>query len=119
MIMASNETRFYGLPNTSCHPLRQLFWRPGFANRVDLHGIGIAFKLCLDDAGDKFPVHDGWAAVGGQRPITPCGSGNAWEYGGAEWETRRPLKSYARNVNLFHCLPRYRLGSPDEGGGEF
>src|ERR1035437_7631290 len=67
------------------------------------HQIGIAFKLYSDDASDKYPVHDGWAAVGGQRPATPYGSGNAWEYGGAEWETNRPLNTYARNVQVFHC----------------
>jgi prepilin-type N-terminal cleavage/methylation domain-containing protein len=65
--------------------------------------IGIAFKLYSDDASDKYPVHDGWAALGGQRPATPYGSGNAWEYGGAEWETNRPLNTYARNVQVFHC----------------
>src|ERR1019366_5754287 len=54
------------------------------------HQIGIAFKLYADDASDKFPLHDGWAADGGQRPAAPYVSGNAWEYGGAEWETNRP-----------------------------
>ena len=66
------------------------------------HQIGIAFKLYSDDASDKYLVHDGWAAVGGQRPATPYGSGNAWEYGGAEWETNRPLNTCARNVQIFH-----------------
>src|ERR1035441_2363819 len=67
------------------------------------HQIGIAFKLYADDASDKFPIHDGWAADGGQRPAAPYVSRNAWEYGGAEWETNRPLNSYARNVQVFHC----------------
>ena len=67
------------------------------------HQIGLAFKLYSDDASDKYPVHDGWAAVGGQRPTNPYVSGDAWEYGGAEWETNRPLNSYARNVSVFHC----------------
>ena len=65
--------------------------------------IGFAFKLYSDDANDKFPVHDGWAAAGGQRPVNPYTGGNAWEYGGAEWETNRPLNVYARNLNVFHC----------------
>ena len=65
--------------------------------------VGLALKLYADDASDKYPVHDGWAALGGQRPANPWVSGNAWEYGGGEWETNRPLNSYARNVNIFHC----------------
>ena len=67
------------------------------------HQIGIAFKLYSDDANDSFPIHDGWAAVGGQRPASPYTGGNAWEYGGAEWETNRPLNHYARNVEVFKC----------------
>ena len=67
------------------------------------HQIGIAYKLYSDDASDTLPIHDGWAAVGGQRPAAPYVGGNAWEYGGAEWETNRPLNTYARNVEVFHC----------------
>lgn len=67
------------------------------------HQIGIAFKLYCDDASDCFPIHDGWAAAGGQRPASPYTGGNAWEYGGAEWETNRPLNHYARDGNIFHC----------------
>jgi hypothetical protein len=67
------------------------------------HQIGIAFQLYSHDANDKYPVVDGWAAVGGQRPANPYVAGSAWEYGGAEWETNRPLNVYARNVNVFHC----------------
>ena len=65
--------------------------------------IGLAFKLYCDDANDKYPVHDGWAATGGQRPAAPYTSGNAWEYGGSEWETNRPLNTYARNIDIFKC----------------
>jgi prepilin-type N-terminal cleavage/methylation domain-containing protein len=67
------------------------------------HQIGVAFKLYADDANDRYPVHDGWAAVGGQRPASPYLGGSAWEYGGAEWETNRPLNRYAGNVGVFHC----------------
>ena len=65
--------------------------------------IGIAFKLYSDDNNDKFPVHDGWAATGGQRPATPYTAGYSSDYGGAEWETNRPLNRYAANVEVFHC----------------
>jgi prepilin-type N-terminal cleavage/methylation domain-containing protein len=65
--------------------------------------IGIACKLYCDDNGDKFPVHDGWAATGGQRPGTPYTGGYASDYGGAEYETNRPLNRYVGNVEVFHC----------------
>ena len=35
------------------------------------HQIGIAFQLYTHDANDKYPVVDGWAAAGGQRPANP------------------------------------------------
>ena len=65
--------------------------------------------LCLSmygsDYGENYPVHDGWAALGGQRPVTPAPviTGFAAEYGGQEWETNRPLNEYTKNVNVFHC----------------
>jgi prepilin-type N-terminal cleavage/methylation domain-containing protein len=59
------------------------------------HQIGIAYQLYSQDANDRYPVVDGWAAVGGQRPANPYVAGSAWEYGGAEWETNRPLNTYA------------------------
>jgi prepilin-type N-terminal cleavage/methylation domain-containing protein len=65
--------------------------------------IGIAFKLYVDDNNDNFPVHDGWASVGGARPINPSITGNAAYYGGNEWETNRVLNRYAVNVEIFHC----------------
>jgi prepilin-type N-terminal cleavage/methylation domain-containing protein len=67
------------------------------------HQIGIAFKLYADDNSDKYPVHDGWASVGGKRPNPPNISGNAAYYGGDVWETNRPLNYYAGNVEVFHC----------------
>jgi len=67
------------------------------------HQIGISFQLYSHDANDLYPVHDGWAAVGGQRPANPYVSGSAWEYGAAEWETNRPLNRYVLNVGVFHC----------------
>ncbi|MCX6922114.1 MAG: prepilin-type N-terminal cleavage/methylation domain-containing protein [Verrucomicrobia bacterium] len=65
--------------------------------------IGLAFKMYADDAQDKYPVHDGWAATGGQRPVVPYISGYAADYGGDQWETNRPLNRYASNKEVFHC----------------
>src|SRR3954466_13925309 len=60
--------------------------------------IGIAFRLYSDDHTDKYPVHDGWASVGGKRPAVPYVSGNAADYGGNVWDTNRPLYRYTGNV---------------------
>ena len=65
--------------------------------------IGLAFKMYADDFGDKYPLTDGWAATGGQRPARPYVTGNATDYGGGEWETNRPLNRYAANPQVFHC----------------
>ena len=71
------------------------------------HQIGVAFQLYSQDANDQYPVHDGWAAVGGQRPANPYVAGSAWEYGAEEWETNRPLNTYARNVRELPKTPTY------------
>jgi prepilin-type N-terminal cleavage/methylation domain-containing protein len=65
--------------------------------------IGVAFKMYADDSSDNYPVHDGWAAVGGQRPTNAYSGGFAFDYGGTEWETNRPLNRYVGNVQSFHC----------------
>jgi len=67
------------------------------------HQMAICFQLYLADNSDNYPVHDGWAALGGQRPATPVVTGFAAQYGGQEYETNRPLNQYARNVNVFQC----------------
>ena len=65
--------------------------------------IGIAYKLYSDDSNDKYPIHDGWGATGGARPAPPYITGYAGDYGGAEWETNRPLNKYVSNTEVFHC----------------
>ena len=65
--------------------------------------IGLALRMYSDDANDRMPQHDGWAAVGGQRPTNAVTSGNAFDYGGAEWPTNRPLNRYVGNQQVFHC----------------
>src|ERR1043165_1416146 len=65
--------------------------------------IGIALRLYSDENYDYMPVQDGWGALGGQRPTNAVTSGNAFDYGGAERETNRPLNRLVGNVNVFHC----------------
>jgi prepilin-type N-terminal cleavage/methylation domain-containing protein len=67
------------------------------------HQIGLAFRMYSDDSNDKYPVHDGWAATGGQRPTNAYTGNYAGDYGGVVYETNRPLNLYARNVEVFHC----------------
>jgi len=67
------------------------------------HQIGIAYGLYSEDSNDKYPVQDGWAAGGGARPAKPYTANFAGDYGGAEWETNRPLNHYAVNTEIFHC----------------
>jgi prepilin-type N-terminal cleavage/methylation domain-containing protein len=65
--------------------------------------IILGLKMYADDSGDRFPVHNGWGALGGQRPANPYTGGYAGDYGGVEWETNRPLNAFVGNVNVFHC----------------
>ena len=65
--------------------------------------IGIAYKLYSDDHTDLYPVHDGWASVGGKFWTNASVAGNAADYGGRTSETNRPLNRYAGAVEVFHC----------------
>jgi prepilin-type N-terminal cleavage/methylation domain-containing protein len=65
--------------------------------------IGLAFKLYVDDNGDLFPAHDGWAATGGKYWTNAYTGNNAGDYGGKVAETNRPLNQYAGSVDIFHC----------------
>src|SRR5437667_12076992 len=49
--------------------------------------IGFAYQLYAEDANDRYPVHDGWATVGGQRPTNAYTGGFAMTYNGTEAET--------------------------------
>jgi prepilin-type N-terminal cleavage/methylation domain-containing protein len=67
--------------------------------------IGLAFRMYSDDSQDYYPSHDGWAADGGQRPSSPDvvdTDAYPW-YGGTVAATNRPLNTYTKNVNVFHC----------------
>jgi hypothetical protein len=65
--------------------------------------IGIAFQLYADENREKYPVHSGWADVGGQGPTNAYTGGPAATYAGATGATNRPLNTYAKNVEIFHC----------------
>ena len=67
------------------------------------HQMAICFQLYTSDYNEVYPLHDGWAALGGQHPTNPVTSGNAAFYGGQEGDTNRPLNQYTRNLNVFHC----------------
>jgi prepilin-type N-terminal cleavage/methylation domain-containing protein len=65
--------------------------------------IGVAFQLYADENRDKYPVHAGWADVGGQTPTNAYTGGPAAAYAGTTGQTNRPLNIYAKNVQIFHC----------------
>src|SRR6185503_5887851 len=65
--------------------------------------IGIGYKLYSDDHADLFPVHDGWASVGGKFWTNANVTGNSADYGGRTVETNRPLNKFVGAVEIFHC----------------
>ena len=65
--------------------------------------IGLAYKMYADEHGGLYPVHDGWAAVGGKFWTNANIAGNAGSYGGRVAEINRPLNRYAANVEIFQC----------------
>jgi prepilin-type N-terminal cleavage/methylation domain-containing protein len=69
----------------------------------NLHQIGLGFHLYTDDNNSYYPVHDGFAAVGGILQTNPVITGPAAEYGGQEATTNRPLNRYVGNPQSFRC----------------
>lgn len=69
------------------------------------HQMAICFQLYASDNRKNYPVHDGWATVGGQRPKNPhIGAGTEFElFGASESEANRPLNAYSKNLNIWHC----------------
>jgi len=65
--------------------------------------IGLAYKMYADEHLSLYPVHDGWAAVGGKLWTNANVAGNAAYYGGRVAETNRPLNQYTGNVEIYHC----------------
>jgi prepilin-type N-terminal cleavage/methylation domain-containing protein len=67
----------------------------------NLKQIGIAFHMYADDNNGSFPVHEGYAALGG-RPATNLFAGTPVYFGATE--TNRPLNSYVgNNQQTFKC----------------
>jgi prepilin-type N-terminal cleavage/methylation domain-containing protein len=65
--------------------------------------IGAAFQLYADENLERYPIHLGWADVGGQLPAKPYTSGLAVAYASDTPETNRPLNVVVKNVRVFHC----------------
>ena len=65
--------------------------------------IGIAFAMYTDDNRDSYPVHDGWAAVGGKYWTNAYVANFAADYGGRVAETNRPLNVYVGAPEVFNC----------------
>jgi prepilin-type N-terminal cleavage/methylation domain-containing protein len=59
--------------------------------------ILIGYVLYADDNGQTFPRTQGWNADGGTLGLVAD-----W-HGGGTPPNQRPLNSYMRNINLFHC----------------
>jgi len=66
----------------------------------NLKQIGVSFIMYADDNRGLFPVHRGWANVGGQGPTNPFVTPG---YGAEVGATNRPLNKYASNVEIFRC----------------
>jgi hypothetical protein len=69
----------------------------------NLRQVGLAFQMYSDDFDGSYPIHDGFAAVGGERPTNAFTSGNAFSYGGQEAATNRPLNKYTGSAEVFRC----------------
>ena len=63
--------------------------------------IGAAYHMYCDDNSEFFPLHSGWANVGGKTGTNA--QGNAATYGGLLNETNRLLNKYAGAAEIFHC----------------
>jgi prepilin-type N-terminal cleavage/methylation domain-containing protein len=65
--------------------------------------IGIGYQIYADDNLDRYPIHLGWADVGGQLPAKPYTSGLAAGYASDTPQTNRPLNAIVKNFQVFHC----------------
>jgi prepilin-type N-terminal cleavage/methylation domain-containing protein/prepilin-type processing-associated H-X9-DG protein len=64
----------------------------------NLRQIGVATKMYVDESRDLYPIHAGWADIGGQGPTNP-----APYYSASTPATNRPLNRLAGNVQVFSC----------------
>jgi len=63
--------------------------------------LGVSLLMYADDNLAAFPAYSNWACWGG-----PMGAGQpaaAQQYGWDVPQTARPLNSYSKNVNVYHC----------------
>src|SRR5436190_16759708 len=63
--------------------------------------IGLAYVMYAGDYEGNYPVHNGWAAVGGKYWTNAYVAGFAADYGGNQRETNRPLNRYIGSVESF------------------
>jgi len=77
----------------------------------NLKQIGIAMHMYVDENGGRYPVHLGWADLGGQTPPVPYTAGSAASYATTTPATNRPLNVLAGSVQVFAC--------PSDGGDPF
>jgi prepilin-type N-terminal cleavage/methylation domain-containing protein len=66
----------------------------------NLKQIGIALKLYIDDNQNNYPVHTGWADLGGLCPTNPYVAAG---YKAEVATTNRPLNRYVGNPQSFRC----------------
>ncbi len=66
----------------------------------NLKQMGVAMHMYVDEYSGTYPVHLGWADLGGQTPPTPYDPGG---YASADPATNRPLYRYSGNVQVFSC----------------
>ena len=66
----------------------------------NLKQIGLGLKLYVDDYQGAYPVHAGWASLGGERPTNPYVAAG---YGAEVASTNRPLNRYVGNTQVFRC----------------
>ena len=64
----------------------------------NLKQIGIAMHMYVDESRGTYPVHNGWADLGGQGPTNP-----APYYSASTPATNRPQNTYAGSVQVFSC----------------
>jgi prepilin-type N-terminal cleavage/methylation domain-containing protein len=68
----------------------------------NLRQIGMAYQMYTEDADCNYPVHEGYASLGGQVPTNTTYTGIPVYFGATE--TGRPLNTYVgKNSDCFHC----------------
>jgi len=66
----------------------------------NLKQIGLAMRLYVDDNAGTYPVHNGWADIGGQTPTNPP---PGTSFAPNTPASNRPLNQYAGSVEVFNC----------------